>query len=116
MAIVLHLCPAADWSTAGATAELRPASLDGEGFVHCSTSAQLPGVVERFYAEVADQLLVLAVDTAHPSVAGTELRWEPPAHPHADPDERFPHLYGPLPVAAVVEVVPWPEWRAAHPG
>lgn len=104
--VVLHLCPASDWAAARHAGEVRAASLESEGFVHCSTPAQLPGVVERFYGSVPD-LLVLSVDS---DATGAELRWEPPAHAHDDPDERFPHLYGPLPVAAVVEVIPWPEW------
>ena len=33
-----------------------------------------------------------------------ELKWEPPAGPHARGDQLFPHLYGPLNPEAVVTV------------
>lgn len=108
MPTVLHLCRAPEWSAAQAAGELRPASLTIEGFVHCSTPAQLTGVVKRFYAGVPD-LLVLSVDV---EASGAELRWEPPDHAHDDTSERFPHLYGPIPAAAVLDVVRWPDWAA----
>lgn len=109
--MILHVLAAADWAEAREVGEVRPASLAADGFVHCSTADQLPGVVARFYAEVAD-LVVLTVD---PADFVDALRWEPPAHAHEDPGERFPHLYGPLPVAAVRDAVPWPAWLAAQP-
>jgi uncharacterized protein (DUF952 family) len=108
--VIFHLLSAADWAASQASGQVRPASLDDEGFVHCSTADQLPGVVARFYAGVAD-LLVLSVDVER---LHAELRWEPPAHAHDDPAERFPHVYGPLPVTAVVAVEPWPSWREAQ--
>lgn len=104
---ILHITTEADWSVALATGRVAPASLAEEGFVHCSTRAQVPGVVERFYADVAD-LVLLVID----GDAIDDLRWEPPAPPDGSrPDsnessERFPHVYGPIPVATVRRVDP----------
>ncbi len=43
------------WSTLGRT-------LEEEGFIHCSTPEQVPGVLARYYASYADDLLLLTVD------------------------------------------------------
>lgn len=102
---ILHLISLGDWSEANEAGAITPPSLADEGFVHCSTEAQLPGVVNRFYADRTDMLAL----TLDPSALGdAELRWEAPAHPDGSPnteaDEtlRFPHIYGPIPVAAVL--------------
>lgn len=107
--LLRHVTTGDDWLAAQERGAVSPPSLGTEGFVHCSTAEQVDGVIERFYADVAD-LLVLTVD---PALLDAELRWEAPAHPDGSPvssDEavvRFPHVYGPIPVAAVVEAVPY---------
>lgn len=67
-------------------------SLDDEGFIHCSDRDQVQGVADRFYRGRADVLL-LTIDT---SKVEAEVRTE----------NLFPHLYGPLPIEAVVRVEP----------
>lgn len=75
---------------------MRPASLDDEGFVHCSTRSQLAGTLARHFPG-GGPLVGLVLD---PTLLGVvELRWE-----ESRPGERFPHVYGPLPVGAVVAV------------
>lgn len=103
-----HLLSTSDWDRALEEGSVSPASLATEGFAHCSTAAQLPGVVERFYEDTTG-LLAAEID---PSLLGAaELRWEAPAHPdgspntHAEEHERYPHVYGPVPVTAVVRTV-----------
>ncbi|MFC4506474.1 MULTISPECIES: DUF952 domain-containing protein [Streptomyces] len=83
-----------EWSTRGRT-------LAEEGFVHCSTRAQLPKVAAFLYAaHDPGELVVLVVDPARLDVP---LRYEA-----VPPDgEEFPHVYGPIPVDAVVDVEPW---------
>ncbi|WP_135478161.1 DUF952 domain-containing protein [Candidatus Chloroploca mongolica] len=93
--MILHLAHAAAWAEAQHVGFYAPRSLDSEGFIHFSTEAQLPGVVERFYQHQPEMiLLVVAVDRLE-----AELRYE-----EAEPGEAFPHLYGPLNLDAVVEV------------
>ena len=70
-----------------------------EGFVHCCDQHQIAGVAQRFFAEGAD-LLALGVD---PTRLGAETRYEEAAD---RPGERFAHVYGAIPVAAVLEVRP----------
>jgi uncharacterized protein (DUF952 family) len=64
------------------------------GFVHLSYEHQYRGVLERLYADRPDAV-VLVLD---PDQLGAEVRDEP-----GDVgEERFPHLYGPLPLRAVL--------------
>jgi uncharacterized protein (DUF952 family) len=104
---ILHLTERALWqeAQAGGTYEVstRGRTLGDVGFIHCSLPHQLPGVAALLYADEPgrDDLVVLTIDTA---LLDVPVRYEPPV-PGAEP---FPHIYGPLPVTAVVSVQPWP--------
>jgi uncharacterized protein (DUF952 family) len=98
MTSVFHITTRAAWDAAQAAGAYRADSLATEGFIHLSTAAQLPRTLQRFYRGVPD-LVVLAID---PARLRSELRYE-----RADGDE-FPHLYGPLPLDAVVSAEPAP--------
>lgn len=67
-------------------------SLEEEGFIHCSYPDQVQGVADRFYRSRTDVLLL----TIDPTKVHAEIRTE----------NLFPHIYGPLPVDAVVRVEP----------
>lgn len=103
---ILHLISTDDWAAAQRLGVIAPVSLAEEGFVHCSTEAQLLGVVSRYYAGRAD-MLALAIDPD--ALGAAELKWEAPSHPDGSPNteaeesQRYPHVYGPIPVAAVVD-------------
>ncbi len=100
--VLVHLCGTADWHSAQAHGELRPESLDTSGFVHLSTPEQVHLPANRLYADRTD-LVLLRID---PSRLSSEIRWEPGVP--SDPDAMvFPHLYGPLPVEAVISVTPY---------
>ena len=109
---VLHLTTRREWDDARTTGTYAPAGYAAEGFVHCSTPDQVVGVANRFYRGAGDVVL-LEVDAAR---TGAPLRWEPGAD---RPDELFPHLYGAVPVAAVVAVHDFPEgpdgWTSVPP-
>lgn len=96
--IVYHLIGATEWAEAEAAGEYRPPSLGAEGFIHFSSAEQVPGTSMRYYRDVP-ALLVLAVAT---EMLTAELRWEDLAGTGT-----FPHLYGPLPLASVISVVPY---------
>ncbi|MER6785716.1 DUF952 domain-containing protein [Streptomyces sp. NPDC000658] len=80
----------------------RGRTLEQEGFVHCSTRARLPAVAAFLYGYYGgpDDLLVPVVDPARLDVP---VRYEAPEAGA----EKFPHVYGPIPVDAVVGVEPW---------
>jgi uncharacterized protein (DUF952 family) len=98
--LILHITTADEWKAAQAAGEYRTASLEREGFVHCSLPTQVTHVADWFYRDVAD-LVLLCID---PSLLTSPLRWEPSADEFAGD---FPHVYGPIAVDAVVAVVPW---------
>ena len=100
--VLVHLCSADDWQQAQARGELRPDSLDEAGFVHFSAPEQVHLPANRLYAGRTD-LVLLCVD---PARLPDPVRWEPGVD--TDPESMlFPHLYGPLPAAAVISVTPY---------
>jgi uncharacterized protein (DUF952 family) len=92
---ILHIATPGEWAAAQRSGSVAPASLTGEGFVHCSTRAQLPATLERHFRG-AGPLVVLVLD---PDAIAADLRWD-----ESYLGERFPHVYAPIPVAAVVAV------------
>jgi uncharacterized protein (DUF952 family) len=99
---LLHLCTTEEWVLAEAAGERRPPSLESHGFVHLSAPAQVHLPANRLFAGRTDMLL-LRLD---PDLLGAPVRWEPGVA--TDPQSMtFPHLYGPLPVAAVTGVQPY---------
>ena len=104
---IFHITTAADADRLMAEGQLAPPSLAAEGFVHCSTDAQVVATTERWFLPGAE-LVLLELD---PDRLGAELRW-----PEVYPGQRFPHVHGPLRAEAVVARVPWgPADRAAWP-
>lgn len=99
-AIIYHMCRAEEWQAAQASGHHAGSSQDvADGFIHFSTAAQ---VVESAARHRAGQsgLVLLAVDAA---ALGDALKWEP-----SRGGQLFPHLYGPLPLGAVVAADPLP--------
>jgi len=100
--VLVHLCSNDEWRSAQASGALRPESLDVSGFVHLSTPEQVHLPANRLYAGRTD-LVLLRIDAARLT---SPVRWEPGAP--TDPDAMvFPHLYGALPVEAVINVTPY---------
>ena len=101
---IFHMALPDDWAAAFTTGEYRMSTrgvtLEQEGFIHCSTRAQVQDTANRFYGDL-DQLVVLTID---PQVVPSTIRWEPPA---PGVDTLFPHIYGPLPIAAVNVATAW---------
>jgi uncharacterized protein (DUF952 family) len=100
---VFHLALASDWEGAQAVGDYRVSTLgmtlEQEGFLHAAFAHQWEGVRERYYADVVDPLVLLGID---PDLLDVPLVVETPE----GADEAFPHIYGPLPVTAVVDVRP----------
>ena len=91
---LLHICLLSDWQVGWAQGEYRAASLAREGFLHCSTPAQVAATANRFYHGHRG-LVLLTIDRR---LVRAEVRFEP-----AD-GSLFPHIYGPLNLDAVAEV------------
>lgn len=104
-----HIAMESDWQAARAAGtypvSTRSRLIADVGFMHCSTPEQTAGVLQRFYSDVTEPLLLLTLDESALADHGLEVRWEPPA---PGVTEEFPHVYGgDLPVACVVDVVPF---------
>ena len=101
--LLYHLAFDADWDPAVTVGTYRVSgrgmTLESEGFLHFSYADQVAGVAQRFWRNPESEVVLLTVDPelldlpviAENTSGGTEL---------------FPHLYGPLPVAAVITVTP----------
>lgn len=100
--LIYHLTTGDAWSTR--SNNYAPASLESDGFIHCSTLHQLTSVANSYYRDVSD-VLVLVIRTAKLT---SDVRWEPPSHPDGSPVELvyllYPHIYGEINTDAVVEV------------
>ncbi|WP_214105481.1 DUF952 domain-containing protein [Acrocarpospora catenulata] len=104
--MIVHLALAADWAQARRLGEYRVSTLgrtlEEEGFIHASTGpGQAAGVAERYYGGVSEPLVLLHISE---ELLGCPVVYETP--PGAE--ESYPHIYGPIPVAAVTAVTPWP--------
>ncbi|WP_420792967.1 DUF952 domain-containing protein [Oleispirillum naphthae] len=98
---IFRLCTEAEWAGfriggvyAGGEADRR------DGFIHFSTAAQIAATAARHYA--AGGVLVLLAVAAAP--LGEALKWE-----ESRGGALFPHLYAPLPLAAVRAVRTLPD-------
>ncbi|MFF6905737.1 DUF952 domain-containing protein [Streptomyces sp. NPDC012389] len=114
---LLHLAEAPLWEAARGTGtyemSTRGRTLQEEGFIHLSLPRQLPGVARMLYGDGGGSgddghdLVVLVVDPARLTAPVRYEAMKPGG-------EEFPHLYGPLPVEAVVEVRRYEDWHQAR--
>ncbi|MEU1808922.1 DUF952 domain-containing protein [Micromonospora aurantiaca (nom. illeg.)] len=94
-----------EWTQARAGGRFAGTAMDRQdGYVHLSAVDQVVETARRFFAGVTG-LTVLAVDETR---LGDALRWEV-----SRGGALFPHLYGALPVDAVVAAHPLPADRPA---
>ena len=101
---VVHLCGIDEWSAARGRGGIHPTAPGAEGqFIHLSTPDQVHLPANRLYRG-RDDLVLLHID---PTLLDAPVRWEPGVA--TDPESMlFPHLYGALPVRAVIRVSAYP--------
>jgi glutathione S-transferase len=96
-----HLALEEDWQQARREGVYRRStrgkSLEEVGFIHASWSHQVEATWQRFYGD-GPELRLLVVDPSRLEAAGIPVREEPAP----GSGERFPHLYGALPIGAVL--------------
>lgn len=103
--MLVRLCSEQEWADARRAGSISPEApgSGAETFVHLSTPQQVHLPANRLYAGRRDMVL-LYIDAA---ALVAPVRWEPGVP--GDPESMlFPHLYGALPVSAVVEAVAYP--------
>lgn len=97
---IYKIAPQALWREAEKAGRFTGAPVDhADGFIHFSTAGQVTETAAKHFAGQADLLLV-AVDQ---DKLGQALKYEP-----SRGGALFPHLYGPLELAAVAWVRPLP--------
>jgi uncharacterized protein (DUF952 family) len=100
---IYHVATLADWRQAQQSGTYAMSTygrtLEEEGYIHAARHDQVPVVRDRYYADVREPLVVLEVET---DGLEAEVRDEQVG------DEVYPHVYGPIPVSAVVA------WRPAR--
>jgi uncharacterized protein (DUF952 family) len=96
---ILHIASRDDWQGAQANGSYAADTLATEGFIHCSTPAQVLGPANALFRG-RDELVLLVID---PARVGAEIKYE-----GVPGGEQFPHVYGPIDLNAVVRVVPFP--------
>jgi uncharacterized protein (DUF952 family) len=97
---IYKICGTESWQTAERDGLYRGAPIDqNDGFIHFSTAAQAAETAAKHFAGISGLTLV-AVDA---DALGAALKWEP-----SRGEELFPHLYGTLPLAAVLWAKPLP--------
>ena len=102
MARILHITTAQQWAAAQQIGEYRADSLQTEGFIHASYPQQVQKVAQRFYRNVPD-LVVLVINSA---ALQASVRDEIGTHAEDGADEYYPHIYGPINLDAVGDVIP----------
>ncbi|SRR5258706_11034955 len=103
--MIFHITSRSAWDESKKRGEYRAESLVTEGFIHCSTLAQVLPVANNFYKGQSG-LVLLEIE---PTLLASQLKWEPPSGetppPGVPAGEQFPHIYGPINLDAVVKAV-----------
>ena len=97
--MIFHITSGAEAERAQQTGEYEPAGFAHEGFIHCSYGHQLAGVIERLFRGRTD-LVLLEIDPARLECRVVDENLE-------GGTELYPHVYGRLPMTAVVAVHPF---------
>jgi len=103
--MIVHIVKRSEWELAAGMGTYAPGSLRAEGFIHCSTIAQVVDTANRFYRGQHD-LVVLCIEESR---LNAKLKYEAPTMQRGESaGALFPHLYGELNVDAVMRVVALP--------
>jgi uncharacterized protein (DUF952 family)/uncharacterized protein YciI len=92
-----HLAPADVWARRDPNVPITPSSLETEGFIHCTDGVEaMIATANRHYRADPRAFVVLTVD-----LDATGSPWQ-----FDDPEQRYPHVYGPIDPAAVLATAP----------
>lgn len=105
--MIYHITAHKDWLKAKMEIEYAAASLQSEGFIHCSTLKQITDTANIFFKGQRG-LAILCIDEDQ---LKSEVKFEDPTGGGKhDPSagNLFPHVYGPVNVSSVVQVYDFP--------
>ena len=99
MAEVCKIMSQEEWDTSLAVGKTYVAVSEADlrdGYIHCSSSDQVGGTLDKWYQDY-ERVIVVTID---PARLTSEVKWEPNAV-----GVPFPHIYGPIVPEAVAEAV-----------
>jgi uncharacterized protein (DUF952 family) len=96
--IIYHISTNNDWKQAQQDGYYSHPSLEKEGFIHCSEERQVSGVLDRYF-QGQSNLCKLVIDA---SKLAHSLRYDW----SASTEDSFPHIYGPINLDAIIDVIP----------
>ena len=96
--LIVNIAKRNDWRRAIERGAYEAESLETEGFIHCSDPSQVVDTANALFRSETD-LVLLCID---PARLTAPLRYEPSKR------GTFPHIYGPISVAAVTRVLDFP--------
>ena len=97
MPLIFHITAAAEVPPAAAISFYVPKRYAADGFIHCSYAHQVTAVANRIFRGQAG-LVILEIDTSKVATKIIDENLE-------GGTELFPHIYGPLPMTAVLRVL-----------
>ena len=92
---IFHVALTRDLDKARSSGFYESASLQDEGFIHCSTKDQLPGVLKRYFQDVDDFEIVKI------QAQKLDEDLQPVFENTSGGTELFPHIYGAIPLFAI---------------
>ena len=95
--MIYKLMPEAMWQAFQRSGRFTGSPVDlADGYIHFSAAAQVVETAAKHFADVDDLMLLSVAEDD----LGAALRWEP-----SRGGALFPHLYAPLPLAAVTRAM-----------
>ncbi len=95
--VIYHFTTVEEWEDAQDKGSYEPPSYQREGFIHCATDEQLESVQQRLFKN-SENLVKLVID---PSRLTQKLQYDLVE----ELNQEFPHIYGPLNLEAVTQIV-----------
>lgn len=95
--VIYHFTTLQEWEDAQDRGSYEPPSYLREGFIHCATASQTDLVLKKHFKQ-HENLIKLVIDTSRLT---SSLRYDK----NEEQKQEFPHIYGPLNIEAVAEIV-----------
>lgn len=96
--IIVHVALKEEWEDLANENVYAPISYEKDGFIHCSEVENIAEVANDNLGKVKEQMVLLCIDT---DKLTSEVKWET----RGDKGIRFPHVYGPINLDAVIDVI-----------
>ena len=119
MNVIYHLTPRSELARQAGRDSYLPPRFAEDGFVHCTGDLDtLLLVADDYFSNLEEDLLVLAIRVDRLT---SPLHWEDAAplrgsDSHVERQSKFPHVYGPINLAAVSGVALVPRVAGRHVG